>query len=235
MKYIFSKQEKKSKTKKIQFYVFLVFGVIALFAIISSPKKEKEPVKPIYEQFEVSEEIYNSYLEIFSKCGISKITKVEKDDTLNNGDIAYYIEVEGVEPNKVISPGNTTGNIIYVYKTQKNEISEISVNFIPVYKNGKYINKISAYTKLDVTEKTTCQIICEENMKSLLKSPSTAQFCKYSEYQWSKENGIIKAQGYVDAQNSFGAMIRSTYLLTYDCVKNKAISLNVDGKIYKFN
>ena len=77
-------------------------------------------------------------------------------------------------------------------------------------------------------------MICESSIKKMLKSPATAKFCDSLNYRWSKENGIIKAQGYVDSQNGFGAMVRTNYILTYDCVKQKAVSINVDGTKYNY-
>lgn len=82
--------------------------------------------------------------------------------------------------------------------------------------------------------KEVCQELCEAYIPKLLKSPSTAKFCKDSDYEFSKENGIIKAQGYVDAQNSFGAIIRSNFLLTYDAVKKVPVSLIFDGTKFTF-
>ncbi len=52
--------------------------------------------------------------------------------------------------------------------------------------------------------------------------------------------GLIKKMvqlqvfGYVDAQNSFGAMIRSNFVLKYDCVAQKEISIEFDGKVYQY-
>lgn len=46
-----------------------------------------------------------------------------------------------------------------------------------------------------------------------LKAPSTAKFPNYNEIQYAKKNGIWIVSTYVDAQNSFGAMVRTSYLL----------------------
>lgn len=210
----------------------------ARFCNISIAQKKEalriESSIPTYQRFGIAEEEYLKIEPIFEKCGFSKITKVEKGEQLDNRTISYYVEMEGVEPNKIIEQGKTTGNIIFVYLTDKNELFEIDVNFIPVYKNGKVINKIAAYTKLSAEEKSVCQELCEAYIPKLLKSPSTAKFCKDSDYEFSKENGIIKAQGYVDAQNSFGAIIRSNFLLTYDAVKKVLVSLVFDGTKFTF-
>ncbi|MCQ2602052.1 MAG: hypothetical protein MJ184_11895 [Treponema sp.] len=229
---------KKKKGGNLKFIIFAIIAFMVIQCNISKTNKRKENLResqiPTYERFGISETDFAELNTVFEKCGFSKITKVEKGDTLDDGTTSYYIEMEDVEPNKVISAGVTEGNTIFVYLTEDNKLSEILVNFNPVYKNGKVLNKIEAFTKLSIEEKSTCELICENTITKFLKSPSTARFCKYDEYRWRKEEGIIKAQGYVDSQNGFGAMVRTNYLLTYDCVKHKAISLNINGKTYKF-
>ena len=229
---------KKKKGGKLKFVVFAIVAFVIVQCNISNSNKKKEALKesqiPTYERFGISEKDFADINPIFEKCGFSKITKVEKEDTLDNGTTSFYVEMEGIKPNKVISAGRTEGNIIYVYLTQDNKVSEILVNFNPVYKNGKILNKVIAFTELSLEEKTACQLICEDSVKKLLKSPATAKFCDYLDYRWSKEKGIIKAQGYVDSQNGFGAMVRTNYILTYDCVNQKPISMNIDGEKFNF-
>lgn len=225
----------RKNNKKAGIIIFVVIAIISVMIVVlpdSKPTINKEI--SLNEMFGTTGDEFAEIETIFEKCGFTKITKVEKEDTLNDGTTPYYVEMEGIKPNKVISAGKTEGNIIYVYLTKDNKLSEIEVNFNPVYKKGKVLNKVIAFTELNVEEKTNCQMICENSISKILKSPSTAKFCPYKDYRWSKENGIIKAQGYVDSQNGFGAMIRSNYILTYDCVNQKAISMNIDGQKYDF-
>ena len=52
-------------------------------------------------------------------------------------------------------------------------------------------------------------------VKNRLKSPSTADFCSYPEATITDlGNNRYKIQGYVDAQNSFGATVRSKFTVT---------------------
>ncbi|MBF0352282.1 MAG: zinc ribbon domain-containing protein [SAR324 cluster bacterium] len=61
----------------------------------------------------------------------------------------------------------------------------------------------------------SAQVHCESFVKKNLKAPSTAQFASYSEVKISGYgDGPWTVIGYVDAQNSFGAKIRSTYTCT---------------------
>ena len=57
-----------------------------------------------------------------------------------------------------------------------------------------------------------CAIDVVENR---LKSPSTADFCSYPEATITDlGNNRYRIKGYVDAQNSFGATIRSNFTVT---------------------
>lgn len=57
-----------------------------------------------------------------------------------------------------------------------------------------------------------CAIDVVENR---LKSPSSADFCSYPEATITDlGNNRYKIQGYVDAQNSFGATVRSKFTVT---------------------
>lgn len=48
----------------------------------------------------------------------------------------------------------------------------------------------------------------------LLKAPATAQFCALEEMTVTSANGIYVVSGYVDSQNSYGAIIRTPFKLT---------------------
>lgn len=68
------------------------------------------------------------------------------------------------------------------------------------------------------------------NVCNYLKAPSTAQFEENFKYNCEEEN-IIEVKGYVDSQNSFGAMIRGRFICQYF-----AIDSVIDTLVYlKFN
>lgn len=49
-----------------------------------------------------------------------------------------------------------------------------------------------------------------------LKSPSTAKFCKTSEFRITDNGKDVYVRGYVDAQNGFGATVRRNFTAIYD-------------------
>jgi hypothetical protein len=69
----------------------------------------------------------------------------------------------------------------------------------------------------DTSDPLMAYIMCQEFITDGLKAPTTAEFPNYSDIQVIKlGEGTYKeayrVRGYVDAQNSFGAMIRTSYL-----------------------
>lgn len=58
----------------------------------------------------------------------------------------------------------------------------------------------------------TAYIISEKSVKSMLKAPSTAKFPTDTRtYRVNEADSTIQITGVVDAQNSFGAMLRNHY------------------------
>lgn len=62
-----------------------------------------------------------------------------------------------------------------------------------------------------------------------LKAPSTAEFPTTSHANITKEGNIYKVSCFVDAQNSFGAMIRSNYYteMSYDSASENWTLLDI--------
>ena len=76
---------------------------------------------------------------------------------------------------------------------------------------GSY--KSSSYSS---TEREVCaQLHAEAFVKKYLKSPSTAKFPKCNEYIYDLSSDIWLVSGYVDAQNSFGAITRQYFIVSF--------------------
>ena len=78
-------------------------------------------------------------------------------------------------------------------------------------------------------EKYEAKVYAEIAIKKLLKSPKTAEFSNIVETKFTPmlEDGLkgFEVRGFVDSQNSFGAMIRSNYSIeVYDDVYSDKIS-----------
>lgn len=89
-----------------------------------------------------------------------------------------------------------------------------SIVFLGAWGYGSYTAKSdkSSYERVPIIDKSTAQYACENFVKNNLKSPSTAAFPPITEMQIESDiNNIWTVNSYVDAQNSFSAMIRSQF------------------------
>ncbi|QVY64230.1 hypothetical protein [Polaribacter sp. Q13] len=84
-------------------------------------------------------------------------------------------------------------------------------------KNNYFSNEQATYAAQQFVEKQ-------------LKSPSTAKFPSLNKANVEKLNNIYTISSYVDSQNSFGAIIRSNYVVKLKEKENGNISL-IDLKI----
>ena len=59
-------------------------------------------------------------------------------------------------------------------------------------------------------------VFAKDVIKKTLKSPSTAEFVDVKAYELSNLKDVWAVNGYVDSQNSFGAIIRSQWEVQLD-------------------
>jgi hypothetical protein len=59
---------------------------------------------------------------------------------------------------------------------------------------------------------TMAYIMMKGFVKDTLKAPSTAVFPDINDVKITKKDTLYSITGYVDAQNSFGAMLRTSYI-----------------------
>ena len=81
--------------------------------------------------------------------------------------------------------------------------------------------------------KTISIVFAEQVIEGILKAPSTAKFVDVRAYELSNLKDVWAVNGYVDSQNSFGAMIRSQWEVQLDYRDGKGgtvKSVLFDGK-----
>ena len=86
------------------------------------------------------------------------------------------------------------------------------------------IKKMNNSSYLTTDEKAKAIAMAHEMVKAELKAPSTASFpWDASAYTITKSGNQYTVKGYVDAQNSFGAKVRSTFeaCFTYEMIGTK--------------
>lgn len=99
---------------------------------------------------------------------------------------------------------------------------------------GGVIDNIQNYILAD-GDKGTFIYLAEQTVKSALKSPSTAKFpgsiFEMNEWRVGRDHDVITVNSWVDAQNSFGAMIRSTFSVQFSYSTNELLYLLLDGQV----
>lgn len=88
-------------------------------------------------------------------------------------------------------------------------------------------------TDISLAMQTTLQVGTEDAVKMVLKALSTAKFPWIDGWSFSRKDDVYTVSGYVDAQNSFGAMIRSYFTMQWkvnsETGKIKATKFIFDG------
>lgn len=157
---------------------------------------------------------------ILSKCGITNVSSFEHDELLDNahskGETGYRIST------------NVADNII-LYLKKDNSIHSIVYAGNKLYKKNKVTASLHDYV-VTSDEASKWQILCRKKVEKILKSPSTAKFPSITEWGFGKKKNKIIVQGYVDAQNGFGAEIRSKFQFKIDTKTETITSFIFDGE-----
>ena len=172
----------------------------------SETNKLSEDAKLIKTTFDITVEEASAIEVIFKECEIVDVEKIEYDDMLddmfNRGDRGYRLQTADVK------------NII-VYLNSQKELIVIRHASVDLYSEKKCKEKLTAFY-LTSEQKSDLRAASETYVKSVLRSPSTADF-PWFDWQCSKDYStqIATISSYVDAQNAFGAEVRSYFTFMY--------------------
>lgn len=159
-------------------------------------------------------------LQILNDCGVENIESIVWDEGLDElnekGETGYRISANGI-------------NNIILYLKENKSVNIIRYADNELYTNGAVVSTLSDYT-FTWDEQSDLQISCQEAIKTILKSPSTAKFPKITKWAFGKKDGEIIIQSYVDSQNSFGAELRSEFQFILSADDLTVKSLIFDGE-----
>lgn len=79
---------------------------------------------------------------------------------------------------------------------------------VGIFGNKNDTTKVKTYG----FKKIDAFVMSQEIVKQYLKAPSTAKFASYAGSIVTQEGNLFYVTSYVDAQNSFGAMLRNRYM-----------------------
>jgi len=205
--------------------IFLLFLAVLIFTITNLEKiktdgdgQDATPSGKIATDLSITPEQAEKILEVFKSINIGDNPKITHDELLDNanfdGEKGYRVKT------------NIVLNVI-LYMKPDGTINLIKYDDNILYENNNYVASLLDFV-VTKDEGTNLQIKCQETIKTILKAPSTAKFPSISEWGFGKKDGVTIVQGYVDSQNSFGAMIRSEF--QFKIQNDKIISLIFEGK-----
>lgn len=212
-------------------FVFLV-GLVLVFRLIGCSPKTTEPSK---ENTTNSSQVSTTNSSQ-AKSFVDNIKGVTKTDDNKANDIKSLLDDAGLTGYTSIEL-NTSDDEFDYYKivtSQNNFILtttkdgtvdglNIEMNFTvpPLIENGKIIHTYSEYIITD-SIKSTLRVECQLQVEKLLKSPSSAKFPTISNWSFTKDfdTGYLYVSSYVDADNSFGASIRSNFTFGFKINEN---------------
>lgn len=204
--------------KKKLLYVMLVSSIMATSSACSfsyDPELAKQEIAQMKSDAENRKEI----IATLEECGV-KNPKIEHDELLDNahedGETGYRVKGSGID------------NVI-MYIGEDGEINSIRYADNDLYKDGGLIATIDDYA-VSISEFSQYHVLCENAVKSVLKSPSSAKFPLYDQWGCQKEKDTIMISGYVDADNDFGASVRSEFLFTINTETKEIQSFIFDGQ-----
>ena len=184
--------------------IFILFGIglaVGVLDIMENP--DKYDSSRISAKFiDVSPEEGKKIDSILRECGIEKLKSFEHDELLDG---MHSDEETGYR----LAINDDVKNII-LYINKEKSVYSLKYSVYDLYIDNIVTATIQDYT-FTTKEASNLMIKCEEKVKSILKSPSTAKFPSILNWGFQKEKNIVTVQGYVDAQNGFGAEIRSMF------------------------
>lgn len=101
---------------------------------------------------------------------------------------------------------STNGNVGAPQQVTVNESVSQTAQF-------EYKKRLDSYrdSGKEITELTEAALFAQAVELQTLKAPASAVFCCVEEMSVTNENDVYVVQGYVDSQNSYGAMIRTPF------------------------
>ena len=201
--------------------VLVVFGLgVGIMKMSKDPDAHKGKNREIMTALDCSSDKADKISELLKSCGIDTFQSIEHDELLDD---AHF----GGERGYRISLGNNVNLVMYT--DPDHSVHLLKYVDHDLYKDGKVVSSIADHT-FTSEEMTDWQLKCEAKVKEMLKSPSTADFPNINEWKFDKDGKVLKVQSYVDAENGFGANIRSEFTFTIDQDSGTIKSFIFDGE-----
>ncbi len=202
------------------FVVILLLTAIIIGAVTSG-NNSNDYIGKIENTIEVDSTQAKTINDIFISIGLNSFESITNDEMLDGteGDNSKGYRIKTSFSDNIILYLDSSKNVISVRWADKD-----------FYSNGQALLNFNDYV-MTFDEQSDYNVDAQNRIKKLLKSPSSAKFPSINDWKFSKDNGVVTLQAYVDSQNSFGAVLRSEFQIKYQ--KDGTISsLIFDGTEY---
>lgn len=233
-------------TKQKALYTIIGFAIICAFGAFNAASKGPE-----LEKVEVSDlTLYKD-----ESKDVELILTPEDANTREIKFIDYDVAIISIEDGKIKGIGEgQTSVICEVIDEHSNTVKSKSFN-VTVSLTEEQIAEANAKAAeeaakaerelqekrntISTTESVTIIDYCKEIINSILKAPSSAEYPgswlnPTDGWQMVKNNNLVTVKSYVDAQNSFGTMMRSEFIIQIqmqDDGSGKASYVQFEGKV----
>ena len=217
-------QPRRKKSSKIVLIIltiiFVIFLALMIAAISSIGGANPTDSKDIAKKYDISENLATSFISSVEQIGLNPKDIEIIDVTKENDQVSFQFEHKEYDD-----------SFTAIGKDEK--IQELRYFTFSLIENENLIGTVQEKT-FTSDEKVHMIAIVETYIESILKAPKTAEFANPIEWKlWQDQStGIIMGNGYVDSENSFGAMIRSNFEFTFERGSEdfELTSLTFDGE-----
>lgn len=186
----------------------------------TTEKKIDKSVKLLMDTAGFTEAEANEILNNLKAVGITKISSLK---------IGAGTGIDEVQSFAFSSP-ECSGTLTF----ENRKIYHLSSGNIILYDKGKPKDNLSDYVFPESTDNGKIAFGAQAQLyvEQFLKAPSTAKHQRANEMNISRHKDIVTVSAYVDSQNSFGAMIRSNYVVQMKFTDQKELLyLQIDDNV----
>ena len=233
-------QNKPAKNKKSGIWKWIILFLVLFYLI--SPKEKIEDEKENKEGYSSEEKLQLSDIEIFANNMSESSDYIDYETSKK---LYLFLQNNLFFEKITFKQKNAVGNILFDVDAD-NYLLMISLD-----NDGIYSIRCGTYTLYDgetvfitkqglddrsIDHKSEYYVIAQEIVSNNLKSPASADFPSLwsEEVKMKRNKDMIIVQSYVDAQNSFGAIVRNQWtvefrILNIDSFSYEIIYINIDG------
>ena len=229
------KKKLTKKKKKMIIWGSIVVGIILLSIII--PVSSDLPSDVTDETMsdlpsDVTDETMSDE-EVFAEEHSLEIVQVGNLFTILDAIDINYKNIESFV-NNINSYSFAYEGYSFTVKLNEKNINEVKSGGVILYEDNKIIYKLTDLT-IDPYKKITLKDVAEAKVKAILKAPSTAKFpgtwlSPYTDWTISRKKDKFYIASYVDAQNSFGVLIRTDFSMVVTWTEEEADPIITDRK-----